>query len=71
MQLSVSDDIAAEDIPAISLGLYHTAKRVAASGRQPENAVEFTISERANDAFRMYLNGMHKSVMDLMSVEKI
>ncbi len=71
MKLNVSDDISAEDIPAISLGLYHAAKNVAAAGRAPENAVEFTISERANDAFRTYLDGMNKSVMDLMSEDKI
>lgn len=71
MKLNVSDDISAEDIPTISLGLYHTAKSVAAAGHKPENAVEYTLSERANDAFRMYLEGMNKSVMDLMSTEKI
>ncbi len=69
MKLQVSDDISTEDIPAISLGLYHTAKSVAAAGRKPENAVEYTLSERANDTFRVYLNGIHKSVMDLMSAE--
>lgn len=66
MDLRVSDDLSAEDIPAITLGLYHTAKVVAASGRDPKNAVEFTLVERANDAFQVYLNGMHKSTMALM-----
>ncbi len=71
MKLNVPEDISSEDIPAISLGLYHAAKNLAASGRAPENAVEFTLSERANDTFRTYLEGMHKSVMDLVSEEKM
>ena len=68
MKLNVSDDISAEDIPAISLGLYHTAKSLAAGGREPENAVEYTLKERSNDAFRTYLDGMYKSVMEIINV---
>lgn len=68
MKLNVSDDISAEDIPAISLGLYHTAKSLAASGRDPENAVEYTLKERSNDAFRTYLDSMHTSVMEIVNV---
>jgi hypothetical protein len=66
MKINVSDDISTEDIPAISLSLYHTAKSVAASGREPQNAVEFTLKERAHDAFATYLQSMRKSVLELM-----
>ncbi len=67
MKIDVSDDLSADDIPAISLGLYHTSKSLAAGGLKPENSVEFTLSERSNDAFRTYLDGMYASVIRIIN----
>ena len=70
MKLEVSKDIAAEDIPAVSLSLYHTAKSVAAADRVPENVVEFALNERANEVFGMYLRSMKKSILEIMEKEQ-
>ena len=66
MKLEVTDDIAAEDIPAVSLSLYHTTKSMAAGDHIINNVVEFALNERAGDVFQMYLDNMKKSLSEIM-----
>lgn len=63
--MNISDDLSSDDVTAISFGLYHTAKSNAVRNKEPNNAVEFTLTEHAAEAFGTYLSSMRKSVQIL------
>jgi hypothetical protein len=66
MKLNVPTNLTSEDVPAITLGLYHTAKSLSVSERTPENAVEQTLSTSAATLFEQYLTRMGNDVVALM-----
>jgi len=57
-----------EDIPAATLGLYHTLKKSFVV-ENPKNAAEFTLSEVAKGHFRQYLGSLLEHSKRITEVE--
>lgn len=60
--MKLPNNIQSADIPAVSLGLYHAAKKRVAGNLEPKNSVEFTLTEQATEIFDTYLTSMRTSV---------
>ena len=66
MKINTSEDLTAADVPAVTLGLYHTVKSRAAIDVEPANAVEFSLRENAHEAFSTYTTSLYKSILEIL-----
>lgn len=69
MKVNLPDTVTPEDLPALTMGLYYTAKGLVTENLgEPVNSVEFTLQERTQDIFSTYLSSMRDSLLRLTKV---
>ena len=69
MKITIPEDITADDVRDITVGLSDVIKRAASQNVDIKNAVEFTLTEKSRETLGLYMKSLRAELTQLVEKE--